>query len=229
METHRRGSDGRRLFTASFKQEQLARVAREELTLAELARELAISPSVVRRWQQLSTNGSRAAVRADEDVVPASALRAAQQRIKELERALGKKAMEIEILQAAREEVKKDPASTACPGDDGAEAGAHLPDVGDEPGVRVPGERRAASAVCARRRSHRDGADPRGDSHARIVRGTARSGPGQSGVCDAVQPQAHSTRDGAEWLEAPARDAAAHRARPPRPHPARRIERAVVQ
>ena len=109
METHRRGTDGRRLFTAQFKQEQLARLAREQLTLAELARELSISPSVVRRWQQLSANGSAAAVRADEDVVPASELRAAQQRIKELERALGKKAMEIEILQAARDEVKERP------------------------------------------------------------------------------------------------------------------------
>ena len=109
METHRRGSDGRRLFTAEFKQEQIARVSRQELTLAELARELAIAPSVVRRWQQLSTNGSVAAVRADEEVVPASELRAAQQRIKELEQALGKKAMEIEILQAARDEVKKRP------------------------------------------------------------------------------------------------------------------------
>lgn len=109
METHRRGADGRRLFTAPFKQEQLARVARQELTLAELARELLVSPSVVRRWHRLSTDGSAAAVGADEDVVPASELRAAQQRIKELERALGKKAMEIEILQAARDEVKKRP------------------------------------------------------------------------------------------------------------------------
>ena len=109
METHRRGSDGRRMFTAAFKQEQLARVGRQEVTLSELARELAISPSVVRRWQHLSTNGSSAAMGANEEVVPASELRAAQQRIKELERALGKKAMEIEILQAARDEVKKRP------------------------------------------------------------------------------------------------------------------------
>lgn len=109
METHRRGSDGRRLFTAPFKQDQIARVTRQELTLAELARELSVSPSVVRRWQRLSTHGSAAAVGADEEVVPASELRAAQQRIKELERALGKKAMEIEILQAARDEVKKRP------------------------------------------------------------------------------------------------------------------------
>ena len=109
METHRRGSDGRRIFTAQFKQEQIGRVARQDLTLSELARELAISPSVVRRWQHLSTNGSAAAVSANEEVVPVSELRAAQHRMRELERALGKKAMEIEILQAARDEVKKRP------------------------------------------------------------------------------------------------------------------------
>jgi transposase len=50
-----------------------------------------------------------AANHAFEDVVPARELRAAQQRVKELERALGKKAMEVEILQAARDEVKKKP------------------------------------------------------------------------------------------------------------------------
>ena len=109
METHRRGSDGRRLFTAEFKREQVARVLRKELTFAELSRELGISLSVVRRWQLLMDRGSRAAVTANEDVVPLSELRAAQLRIRELERALGKKTMEIEILQAAREEVKKRP------------------------------------------------------------------------------------------------------------------------
>jgi hypothetical protein len=41
--------------------------------------------------------------------VPESELRLAQQRIKEIERALGKKTMEIEMLQAARDEVKKRP------------------------------------------------------------------------------------------------------------------------
>jgi transposase len=41
--------------------------------------------------------------------VPAFKLREAQQRIRELERALGRKTMEVEILQAAREEVKKKP------------------------------------------------------------------------------------------------------------------------
>ena len=46
---------------------------------------------------------------ANEEVVPASELRAVQQRIRELERLVGKKAMEVEILQAARDEIKKKP------------------------------------------------------------------------------------------------------------------------
>ena len=141
METHRRGADGRRFFTTQFKQEQIARVVRQELTLSELARELAVSPSVVRRWQHLSTKGSSAAVASNQEVVPVSELRAAQQRIRDLERALGKKTMEVEILQAARDEVKKDPASTACPSGDGAEDGPDLSDLGDQPRLRLPGER----------------------------------------------------------------------------------------
>jgi transposase len=109
METPRRAADGRRMFTPQFKQEQVARIDRQEVTVAELAREVSVSPQLIRQWQRLSSGGSTAAVTANEEVVPASELRAAQQRIKELERALGKKAMEIEILQAARDEVKKRP------------------------------------------------------------------------------------------------------------------------
>jgi len=63
MEKHRRAADGRRLCTAEFKREQLARVERQELTLAELARDLSISPSVVRRWHRLSSAGSYERVR----------------------------------------------------------------------------------------------------------------------------------------------------------------------
>ena len=109
METHARASDGRRRFTAEFKREQMSRVSRGEVTLAELSREIDVSPSVVRRWKYLVERGSHAAVAANEEVVPVSLLREAQQRITELERALGRKTMEIEILHAARDEVKKRP------------------------------------------------------------------------------------------------------------------------
>lgn len=149
METHRRGSDGRRFFSPEFKREQIARVERQELTIAELARELAVQQSVVRRWQHLSVKGSSAAVAANQEVVPIGELRAAQQRIRELERTLGKKTMEVEILQAAREEVKKDPASTACQRSDGPEDGTDLPYPRDQPCLRIPGERWTPLEICA--------------------------------------------------------------------------------
>lgn len=109
MEKHRAGADGRRLFTAAFKQEAVQRIARGECTVAELSRELGVNQALLHRWKHRMEGGASVAVQADEDVVPASALKAAQQRIKELERALGRKTMEVEILEAAREEVKKKP------------------------------------------------------------------------------------------------------------------------
>lgn len=41
--------------------------------------------------------------------MPVSELRVAEQRIRELERALGRKTMENEILRAAQDEIKKKP------------------------------------------------------------------------------------------------------------------------
>ena len=104
-----RGSDGRRLFTSEFKRHQIGRVLRGEVTPSELCRELDIKSSVVSKWRRLVEQGSQTAVSANEDVVPVSQLREAQGRIRELERALGRKAMEVEILQMAQEEVKKRP------------------------------------------------------------------------------------------------------------------------
>jgi transposase len=109
METIARRADGRRIFSTTFKQEQLARVERGEVTMAELARELGVFPGLIRQWKHLATQGGKAAMAANEDVVPASALRAAEQRNRELERMLGKKTMEVEILRAAQDEVKKRP------------------------------------------------------------------------------------------------------------------------
>jgi transposase len=64
---------------------------------------------LVKRWQSLRDRGAKIAVTANGEVVPARELRVAQLRIRELERALGMKTMEVEILQAAREEIKKQP------------------------------------------------------------------------------------------------------------------------
>jgi transposase len=109
MGDHPRKADGRRVFSAEFKRTQIQRVLTGEKTLAELSRELDISPSVIRNWTRHYEAGATAAVAANEDVVPVSQLREAYARIRELERALGRKTMEVEILQAAQEVVKKSP------------------------------------------------------------------------------------------------------------------------
>lgn len=109
MEPIARKSDGRRVFTPEFKRQQIERVLRGELTLSELSRELQIARPLLARWRSLVTTGAETAVAANEEVVPASELKAAQQKIRELERIIGKQTVDLEILRAARDEVKKRP------------------------------------------------------------------------------------------------------------------------
>ena len=109
MGEHRRKGDGRRVFSTEFKRVTVQRIVTGDWTVAELSRELDISPSVIRSWKRFAEAGATTTVQANEDVVPASHLREAYARIRELERALGRKTMEVEILRAAREVVKKMP------------------------------------------------------------------------------------------------------------------------
>ena len=109
MESVSRGSDGRRLFTAEFKRQQIDRLLKGEVTAAELSREPGIGRSLIQKWKYLATKGAEAAVGSTGEVVPVGELRAAQARIKELERLVGRQTMELDILRAAREEAKKRP------------------------------------------------------------------------------------------------------------------------
>ncbi len=104
-----RKADGRRMFTAEFKRTTVERIGSGETTVAEVAREMDIQPTVIRRWIKLSEGGSTAAVQAGEPVVPLSRVRDLEKQIRELQRLVGKQAMTIEILEAAREVVKKSP------------------------------------------------------------------------------------------------------------------------
>ena len=47
------------------------------------------------------SEGGKEVIRADEDVVPASEARKLEERVRELERLLGRKTMEVEILKEA--------------------------------------------------------------------------------------------------------------------------------
>ena len=103
MGEHRRKADGRRVFSTEFKRETVQRIVTGEKTVAELSRELDIAPSVIRNWKRFAESGATTAVQANEDVVPTSQLREAYAKIRELERALGRKTMEVEILRMAQE------------------------------------------------------------------------------------------------------------------------------
>src|SRR6266850_2411412 len=137
MGEHRRKADGRRVFSTEFKRTTVQRILTGEKTLAELSRELDISPSVIRNWKRFAEAGATTAVQASEDVVPASQLREAYAKIRELERALGRKTMEVEILRVAQEVVKKRRRCAESPGGDHAVDDRDLRGPRERPAVRV--------------------------------------------------------------------------------------------
>ena len=74
-----------------------------------------LSPSMVFRWRRLMSEGGREAVRADDEVVPAAEARRLEERVRDLERLLGKKTLEIEILKGgAAERTHRDRAVQLC-------------------------------------------------------------------------------------------------------------------
>ncbi len=86
-----------------------------------VARRHGIGANQLFTWRRLMARGAVTAASAGEEVVPVSELRAAQQQIRELQRLLGKKTLENEILREAVERVtapKKLPLRAASwPGD----------------------------------------------------------------------------------------------------------------
>jgi transposase len=71
------------------------------MSVSYVARQAGISPSQLFAWKRRMLEGGHAAVQADEDVVGASHVRELEKRVRDLERMLGKKTMEAEILKEA--------------------------------------------------------------------------------------------------------------------------------
>ena len=73
------------------------------MSVSAVARKHGVSPSLLFTWRRLAREGKLSAIRAGEEVVAASEVRRLQTRIRELERVLGKKTLENEILKDAVE------------------------------------------------------------------------------------------------------------------------------
>ncbi|MGF6878461.1 transposase [Paraburkholderia sp. MM5477-R1] len=72
-------------------------------TVSGVARRHQVNANQVFAWRKLYQDGSLSAVSAGEQVVPASDLAEAMKQIRELQRLLGKRTMEVEILREAVE------------------------------------------------------------------------------------------------------------------------------
>ncbi|HVQ45042.1 MAG TPA: IS3 family transposase [Candidatus Saccharimonadia bacterium] len=78
-------------------------------TVSSVARRRGVAPNLLYRWRRLMTEGGAAAVGSDEPVVGSSEVRRLEERVRELERMLGRKTMEVEIFREAlaKSEFKK--------------------------------------------------------------------------------------------------------------------------
>jgi transposase-like protein len=103
-----RKSDGRRIFSAAFKREQIERLLRGELSLAELSRRLRVAPSLLHRWKRLASPAPAPTDGLDRFVIPVSTLRD-DPYVRELTLLVGKQTLELEILRAELVALRKGP------------------------------------------------------------------------------------------------------------------------
>jgi transposase len=91
----------RRRFSA---QQKYAMVEETELpgnSVSSVARKYEVHPNQLFKWRKLIHEGSLVAASHEEPVVPLSEVKQLKAHIRELERLLGKKTMEVEILKEA--------------------------------------------------------------------------------------------------------------------------------
>ncbi|EJC2837563.1 IS3 family transposase [Escherichia coli] len=97
------GPEKRRRRTTQEKIAIVQQISEPGMTVSLVARQHGVAASQLFLWRKQYQEGSLTAVAAGEQVVPASELAAAMKQIKELQRLLGKKTMENELLKEAVE------------------------------------------------------------------------------------------------------------------------------
>lgn len=95
------GIQRRRRYSIGEKLQILQEAAQPGMTVSYVARRHGISPSQLFHWRRRMAEGGKEAVRVDDEVVASAEVKALQKQIRELERVLGKKTLENEILREA--------------------------------------------------------------------------------------------------------------------------------
>ena len=186
--------------------EDKARIVQETyapgMSVSLVARQHGVAPNQVFKWRQLYAEGALSAVGAGEEVVAASEYRALQHQVRELQRLLGKKTLENEILREALDlaQPKNDccgrphALGTTCREDDcrHSRGGTVEPcrpssslDATAAPGPATPAGRRAAGRDQGH---HCRSADLRLSAHSCAASATAPRTGCRAGQCEAGLP-----------------------------------------
>ena len=91
----------RRRWSAGEKKQIIEETYEPGWSVSSIARKYGMAPSQLFEWKRKMEAGALTAVGSEERVVPESELRTALERIKRLERILGQKTEEVEVLKEA--------------------------------------------------------------------------------------------------------------------------------
>ena len=109
------GTARRRRWSAAEKLRIVEETLQAGESISAVARRNGVAPNLLYRWRRLMTEGGAIAVQADDGVTGNGEVRRLEARVRELERQLGRKTLEVEILKEAldRSRVKKPSLLTA--------------------------------------------------------------------------------------------------------------------
>ena len=99
----------RRRWSAAEKLRIVEETLEDHASISVIARRNGVAPNLLYRWRRLMLEGGSVAVTEDDDVTSNRVVREMESRIRELERQLGRKTLEAEILREAldKSRVKK--------------------------------------------------------------------------------------------------------------------------
>jgi transposase len=95
------GKRRRRQFSAAEKRRLLDETEKPGESVSTVARRYSLSPSMLFAWRKAMEAGAATGLHAEEPLVPASEVKQLKAQIRELERMLGRKTQEAEILKEA--------------------------------------------------------------------------------------------------------------------------------
>ena len=141
----------RRRWPAAEKLRIVEETLEEGASISVVARRNGVAPNLLYRWRRLMLDGGAVAVSEDDDVTSNRAVRQMEERMRELERQLGRKTLEVEILKEALDKTRskkgrgsRSRSRRTVPGEDRGRDAGRLPLELARPAER---EHEAASAL----------------------------------------------------------------------------------